>query len=193
MRQLSILATLIALVGAAVFASQKEQLFPHTKKNGRAEVEYRHEGLTFVANYNYSQQNHRMPWLLIDVALGSNTRFVLHRDNFSIVTPEGRTVKLATQEAVAADGAGLTSLVQNSKIHRRNLDGYFAQRSARELIRFFSFPFERTTSNEAIVDNDRVTSGALLFKSPEGSWQEGTYRLAIDNEKAKAALPIALQ
>ena len=193
MRQPAAAAILIALVSAAAFASQREQLFPHTRKNGRAEVEYRHDGLTFVANYNYSQQNHRTPWLLIDVAMGSNARFVLHRDNFSIVTPEGRTVKLATQEAVTADGSGLTSLAQNSKIHRRSLDSYFSQRNVRELIRFFSFPFESTISNEAIVDNDRVTSGALLFKSPEGSWQEGTYRLALDNEKAKAALPIALQ
>jgi hypothetical protein len=38
-----------------------------------------------------------------------------------------------------------------------------------------------------------VTTGALLFNSPEGRWQEDTYRLAVDNEKAQAALPIALQ
>jgi hypothetical protein len=193
MRQSTFLTVLIALVGTAVLAAQKEQLFPHTKKQGRATSEYRHEGFHVVVNYDYSQRNHKTPWLLIDVAAASTNRFVLHRDNFSIVTPEGRTVKLATQENLTADAPGLTSLAQNSKIHRQNLDGYFSQRSAREQIRFFSFPFERTISNEAIVDNDRVTTGALLFKSPEGSWQEGTYKLAIDNEKGQAALPIALQ
>jgi hypothetical protein len=182
----------LASLGAGAGSAQKEQLFPHTKKSGKATVEYRHEGFHVVLNYDYSQKNHAGPWLLVDVALGSNTRFVLHRDNFSIVTPEGQTLKLATQDAVTADGPGLWSLSQNSKIHRQNLDGYFPQRG-RELIKFFSFPFERSISNEAIVDNDRVTTGALLFNSPEGRWPEGTYRLAIDNEKAQAALPIALQ
>ena len=101
-------------------------------------------------------------------------------------------MKLATQEDLAADGPGLWSLSQNSKIHRQNLEGFFAARS-RELIKFFSFPFERAISNEAIVDNDRVTTGALLIKSPEGRWPAGTYKLAIDNAKAQAALPITLQ
>ena len=192
MRQSTILTILIALVATAVLSAQKEQLFPHTKKQGRATTEYRHEGFHVVVNYDYSQRNHSGAWLLIDVAMASNTRFVLHRDNFSIVSPEGQTLKLATQENLAADGPGLWSLSQNSKIHRQNLDGFFAARS-RELIKFFSFPFERAISNESIVDNDRMTTGALLFKSPESSWQPGTYKLAIDNEKAKAALPITLQ
>ena len=98
MRQSTILTILIALVATAVCRAQKEQLFPHTKKQGKATVEYTHEGFHVVVNYDYSQRNHDGAWLLIDVAMASNTRFVLHRDNFSIVTPESRTVKLATQE-----------------------------------------------------------------------------------------------
>ena len=31
------------------------------------------------------------------------------------------------------------------------------------------------------------------MKSLDGKWPEGTYRLALDNEKAKAALPITLE
>jgi hypothetical protein len=176
----------------AAAGAQKEQSFPHAKKNGRATVEYRHEGLTVVVNYDFSQNDHKGFWLLIDVAMASTKRFVLHRDNFTLVTPEGRTVKLATQEALIADSAGITSLLQNSKPQRRQLDSYFNQRDTREHMNFYSIPGVRTVSNEAIVDNDRVTIGELLFRSPEGRWQEGTHRLAIDNEKGKAALPITL-
>jgi hypothetical protein len=43
------------------------------------------------------------------------------------------------------------------------------------------------------VDNDRVAQGPLLFRSPGGSWGEGTYRLVLTNDKAKAELPITLQ
>ena len=192
MRHPAALIILVALVATAALAAQKEQLFPHTKKQGRATSEYRHEGFQVVVNYDYSQRNHSGPWLLIDVAMASKTRFVLHRDNFTIVSPDGRMVKLATQDNLTNDGPGLWSLSQNSKIHRHNLDSYFVARG-HEPIKFYSFPFERAVSDEAIVDNDRVTLGALLFKSPEASWQAGTYRLEIDNEKAKAALPITLQ
>jgi hypothetical protein len=185
----------IAILLAAALSSgaQLAQSFPHTNKNGRATVEYRHEGLTVVANYDYSQRNHDRPWLLIDVALGSNTRFVLHRSNFALVTPAGQTIRLASQPQGEADPNGINTLIQNAKIHRQNLDGYFPQRSTRESIRFFSLPFSRSISDEAVVDNDRVTMGPLLFRSLDGGWPEGTYRLVLDNERAKAELPISLQ
>lgn len=183
----------ILLAAALSMGAQLAQSFPHTHKNGRATVVYRHEGLTFVANYDYSQRNHDQTWLLIDVALGSNTRFVLHRDNFSLVTPAGQTVRLATQAQGEDDPNGINTLIQNAKIHRQNIDGYFPQRSRHEQIAFFSLPFVRSISNESIVDNDRVTIGPLLFRSLDGKWPEGTYRLTLDNEKAKAALPISLQ
>ena len=185
----------IAILVAATLSTgaQLAQSFPHTSKNGRATVVYRHEGLTFVANYDYSQRNHDQTWLLIDVALGSNIRFVLHRDNFSLVTPRGQTVRLASQAQGEADPNGINTLIQNARIHRQSIDGYFPQRSTREQIAFFSLPFSKSISNESIVDNDRVTAGPLLFRSLDGKWPEGTYRLTLDNEKAKAALPIQLQ
>ena len=183
----------ILLVGVLGADAQIEQSFPHTKKYGRATVEYRHEGLTLVANYDYSQRNHKGFWLLIDVGAAAKDRFVLHRDNFTLVTPEGRTVKLAMQEAVIADSPGITSLVQNARTQRQQLQSYFSQRNVVEELRFYSLPGIRTVSDEAVVDNDRVAIGALLFRSPEGSWRPGTYRLALDNERAKAALPITLE
>jgi hypothetical protein len=189
------MARTFAILLAALLSTgaQLAQSFPHTHKNGRATVVYKHEGLTFVANYDYSQRHHDQAWLLIDVALGSNTRFVLHRDNFSLVTPGGQTVRLASQMGGENDPNGINTLIQNAKIHRQDIDGYFPQRNRHEQIAFFSLPFSRTISNESIVDNDRVTSGPLLFRSLDGKWPEGTYRLALDNEKAQAALPISLE
>src|SRR5262245_5235436 len=187
------LRTMAILLAAALSTgAQLAQSFPHTSKNGRATPVYRHEGLTFVANYDYSQRDHDKPWLLIDVALGSNTRFVLHRDNFSLVTPGGQTLTLASQEQGEGDPNGINTLIQNARIHRRDLSGYFSQRRE-ETLHFVSLPFSRSISDEGIVDNDRVTGGPLLFLSPDGSWPKGTYRLALDNERAKAALPIQLE
>ncbi len=186
------LRTSVILLAAAVSSAQLAQSFPHTSKNGRATAVYRHEGLTFVANYDYSQRNHDQPWLLVDVALGSNTRFVLHRDNFSLVTPGGHTVRLASQAQGEADPHGINTLIQNAKIQRRDLDGYFPQRR-REQIAFFSLPFSKSISSENVVDNDRITTGPLLFRSLDGTWPEGTYRLVLTHEKANGALPISLE
>lgn len=187
------LRTIAILLAAAVSTGQVGQSFPHTNKYGKATIEYRHQGLVVVANYDYSQRNHDQPWLLIDVALGSADRFVLHRTNFKLVTADGQTIPLASQQQGAADMENINLLIQNAKIHRQNLDSYFPQRDRHEAFNFFSLPFARSISDEAIVDNDRVAQGPLLFRSPGGSWKEGTYRLVLTNEKAKAELPISLQ
>jgi len=180
--------------GSAVAALvQREQLFPNTKKNGRATVEYKNDGFAVVANYDYSQRNHNTPWLLIDVAAASERRFTIHRNHFRLVTPEGRELKVASQEALIADSSRVRFVVQNAQIWRRHLAEYFSQRGHQEQLSFYSFPGEGIVHNEAIVDNDRVTLGELFFKIPEGRWQDGTYRLVIDHERMKAALPITLQ
>ena len=188
------LRTIAILLAATVSAgAQIGQSFPHTYKHGRATIEYRHEGLGVVANYDYSQKNHSSPWLLIDVALGSADRFVLHRTNFKLVRPDGQTIPLASQQQGQADMENINLLIQNAKIYRQNLDSYFPQRDRHEAFNFFSLPFVRSISDEAIVDNDRVAQGPLLFRSPDGTWKEGTLRLVLTNEKAKAELPITLQ
>jgi hypothetical protein len=188
------LRTIAILLAATVStAAQIGQSFPHTNKNGRATIEYRHQGLAVVANYDYSQKNHSGPWLLVDVALGSTDRFVLHRTNFKLVTADGQTIPLASQQQGRDDMENINLLIQNAKIHRQNLDSYFSQRDRHEAFNFFSLPFVRSISDEAIVDNDRVAQGPLLFRSPDGSWKEGTLRLVLTNEKAKAELPITLQ
>jgi hypothetical protein len=196
MRRSMALALIVTLTFAGVVASavvQQQPPFPNTKKNGQATVEFRNDGFYVVANYDYSQRNHDMPWLLIDIAAASEHRLTLHRKNIKLVTPGGRELPIASQEALLADPARITSLQQNAKIFRRQLDTYFSQRGHVEQLRFYSFPVGRVAFDEAIVDNDRVTTGELFFKTPEERWQEGTYRLVIDHEKAKAALPISLQ
>jgi hypothetical protein len=187
------IVVLIVGAGVAVAGWQKDKLFPHTKPGGKATIEYVYEGLRVVANYDYSQRNHDTTWLLIDVALASKTRFVLHRDDFRLVTPEGQTVRLATQEQGRDDISAINSLIQNARIHRRNLTSFFSQQRGVEELFFYSFPFARSISSEGIVDDYHVTAGALLFQSPVGTWREGTYKLVLDNEHAKATLPINLQ
>jgi hypothetical protein len=181
---------------AATAGQQKEWSFPNTRAYGRATIQYLNQGIQVLINYDYSQRNHSTKWLLIDLAIASSQRFVLHKEHIKLLTPNGRELSVAPQEAIVADSAGVTKLLQNASVQRRPLISYFSQRGGGpvEGIRFQTFPVgSGTASPEATVDNDHVTSGPLLFATPEGRWDAGTYRLEITNEVAKAALPIKLE
>jgi hypothetical protein len=188
----------VLLTGIAATAAQtKEWSFPSTRSYGRATTQYRNQGVQVVINYDYSQRNHNTKWLLIDLAIASRQRFVMHKDHIKLLTPKGgRELGVAPQEAIIADSAGVTKLLQNAKVNRQSLLMYFSQRGGGpvETIRFQTFPIGGgTVSPEVTVDDDHVSDGAILFVTPEGRWDAGTYRLEITNEVAKAALPIKLE
>jgi len=183
----------VALLSFGATLAQ-EWSFSHTKSIGRATSEYSHEGVHVVINYDYSQRNHNTAWLLVDVAAASRNRFVLHKTDVHLTTPDARELNVAPQERVIDDAAVITMLLQNASIFRRPLTSYFNQRGRVEAIRFQTTPPGKgTVSDESTVDNDHVTIGPVLFKNPEGNWKAGTYRFAIDNDVAKAALPIRLE
>lgn len=196
MNRFAIVMLVAATFVAATFtqAQQKEFSFRYIKQNGRATPEYYHQGLQVVVNYDYSQRNHKSAWLLIDMAAASRKRFVLHKTDVKLLTPSGRELTVAPQQAVNDDAARLTELLQNARIWRRDLRSYFNQRSALEPIKFqIAPPGSGTTSDESVVDDDRVAIGAVFFKTPQGSWDAGTHRLEVSTEAGTAALPIRLE
>jgi hypothetical protein len=186
-----VLAVALLSFGATL---AQEWSFSHTKSLGRATSEYSNEGVHVVINYDYSQRNHNTAWLLVDVATASSKRFVLHKTDIHLTTPDGRELSVAPQEQVIDETSAITMVLQNAAIFRRPLTTYFNQRGQVEAIRFQTTPPGKgTVSDESTVDNDHVTTGAVLFRAPQGLWPAGTYRFAVDNDVAKAALPIRLE
>jgi hypothetical protein len=179
-----------ALWGAAHPLAQGA--FPNTKQRGRATVEYKDNKLQVVANYDYSQQSHTSPWLLIDIAASSKHPGVVHRDNVTLVTPSGSRLTVADQSRFLEDSQGVASLVQNAKIWRHQLDTYFNQRGRGERIQFLALPGQGLAIDSAVLNDDRVTMGEVFFEMPPG-WDAGTYSLVIDLKDARAALPIILK
>ena len=198
MKRAVLVVVAVLLTGIAATAAQtKEWSFPSTRSYGRATIQYRNQGVQVVINYDYSQRNHNTKWLLIDLAIASRQRFILHKEHFKLLTPKGRELRVAPQEAIIDDSAGVTKLLQNAKVNRgQPLLLYFSQRGSGpvEPIRFQTFPVGGgTVSPEVTVDDDHVSAGPILFTTPEGRWDAGTYRLEITNEVAKVALPITLE
>ena len=190
-----LIASLVTLATCSL-AAQKEWSFPNTRANGRATPEYDRDGLHVVVNYDYAQRNHKAKWLLLDLAIASKQSFILHRKDITLLTPDGRQLPVAPQEELLEDSPGITLVLQNARISRRDILSYFNQRSGgvpNEEIRFQGFPPGRTVSSEVTVDRDHVTVGQLFFRTPRGSWEAGTYRLEVNTDAGVAALPIKLE
>jgi len=176
-----------------VVAQSKEWSFPRTRSYGRATTEYNGK-VHVVINYDYSQRKHGSKWLLLDIAMSSVQRFVLHKGDLRVLTPSGRELPVAPQQALNDDAKGITSVLQNASIWRRPLEMYFNQRQMIERIRFHvAPPGAGTVSDEAVVDNDYVTMGPIFFRTPEGTYEAGTYRLEINTPVDKPALPLKLE
>jgi hypothetical protein len=195
MKRSLIAALIVGLIASAVVteAQKKEWSFPRTKSYGRATTEY--NGVLHVAiNYDYSQRKHGSKWLLVDIGMSAGKRFVLHKDDLRLLTPNGRELPVAPQQALNDDAKGITSVLQNASIWRRPLEHYFNQRGMIERFRFqVAPPGAGTVTDEVVVDNDYVAIGAVFFRTPEGTWDAGTYRLEINTSVDKAALPIKLE
>jgi len=178
---------LSVIAGTMVLAAQGR-----VKQYGRATVEYRSDDVSVVANYDYAQKNHAGPWLLIDVAVQGRRPIVIQRTELKLRTTDERIIPLATQQLFLEDAAKLTPLFQNATIFRRSLDDYFPSRPSQRTVNFFAPP-GGLVMDSVMTHVDEVAAGSLLFKAADGKWPEGTYRLVLDHEKAKADLPITLQ
>ncbi|HEY7188129.1 MAG TPA: hypothetical protein VH436_16355 [Vicinamibacterales bacterium] len=195
MKRTVITAFIVGLIASAVVtdAQKKEWSFPRTKSYGRATTEY-NGVLHVVINYDYSQRKHGSKWLLVDIGMSAGKRFVLHKNDLKLLTPNGRELPVAPQQALNDDTAGITSVLQNASIWRRPLEHYFNQRGMIERFRFqVAPPGAGTVTDEVVVDNDWVALGAVFFRTPDGTWDAGTYRLEINTTVDKAALPIKLE
>jgi hypothetical protein len=181
----------IALVGTAPMLGQNE-LFPHTRERGRAAVEFKDGEIHAVVAYYYSQRHHASRWLLIEVALSTTDRMVIHRNNITLVTPGGRELMLANQRRFGQDIPRVSLVIQNAAITRHSILDYFPQRRSRQSMNFFTVPGMGIVTDEYVIDVHGVASGDLFFESPTGSWEPGTYSLSIQHKTGRAALPIEL-
>ena len=186
MRRL-VFALIGALVASGYVAAQGQ-----VKQHGRAIDEYRSPEMVAVAAYEYSQREHAGAWILIQFAVLTRERIAFHRDQITLLRPDEQRIRLATQQMFIDDQPELTRLLQNALIWRRPLEAYFRTRP-QPTIRFFAVPGRSIVHDSAVSNQDEVASGDLFFKSPDGKWDAGTYRLMFEHDKARAALPIRLQ
>ena len=168
--------------------------FEHVHTLGRALSEYKHDGLQVVAAYYYSQSNHDFPWLLIEVGALAREATEIDREQIELITPSGRVVRLAAQARWAKDSRRNALLLQQATVSRHQVSSYFPTPYQTQALRFFTRP-----PNDGLVQQKlhllpyELGLGDLLFESPTGLWDEGTYALVIRYSGAEAMLPIDLR
>jgi len=184
-------AALSVLLGATAGAQQ--DFSPANHDRGRAAVEYRDQDEHVLAAYYYSQRHHESRWIVIDAALSTEERSLLARDAFSLRTPAGREIPLATQRRVGEDTVTVQQLVRNASVEGHDVLSYFSQRERTYGMRLFTFPFGGVVHDDFTVDHNEVAAGPLFFESPTGAWEDGTYALIVRHSNGVAELPIRLE
>ncbi len=121
---------------------------------------------------------------------------VLQQD-IVLFTPDLRPVPVASHQAVSQDVQRTRLLLQNAALTRhldRRLDAFFPGRRTEHFHWFALTAFEGTVTNYFEVDRHRAAWGDLLFASPTGAWEAGTYELVVQGEnEMRAVLPIDLR
>ncbi len=174
-------------------AQTPEYGFPNIKQLGRAIVQYKdRQGLQVVLSYEYSQNHHDAPWLLIDFGARAEQRLILDREHFKLVSSSGEWFPVASQRHFLDGSRDITQLRQNASVWRRDVGAYLGPLDRRESLRFFALPGEGIVITGALLDKDRNTYGELYFEMPRGSWDAGDYALLIEHPQARAKLPLLL-
>jgi hypothetical protein len=178
-----------AAIGAGVLLLAAD---PGVKKLGNAIVEYRDKQIHAIAAYEYSNRKHDGPWLMLDVAIVTNERLSFGRTDFSLVTPDGLPIPVATQRQFIDDAQQVRSVRQNARIWNRDLSGYFVEPQTTKF-QFVALPGDGVVTDSLVTWEHGITFVTLFFNSPEGHWNSGKYSLVADNGRARALLPIELK
>jgi hypothetical protein len=192
MSRVVVVALAIGILGAVALPRAQEQSFRNTRRLGKAIAQYRDKDLQLLISYEYSQREHKSPWLLIDVGARSERRLILDREHFKLVAANGEWFPVASQQHFLESSQQIQSIRQNAVIWRRDLETYLGPVQQRETLKFFALPGEGVVITGALLDKDRNTFGELYFETPKGAWEAGEYALLIEHPQARLALPITL-
>ena len=184
------------LVAAAVLASVvvTAQTAPsNVKKLGNAIRQYQDEHIQAVIAYEYSHRYHDGAWLLVDAAVRTTDRLVFDRNHFALVTPDEKTIRLASESRFVNDAPQITRIRQNASIWTRDLNTYFNDKNNSAKYRLFALPGDGVVTDSIVTERYGAAFTTLYFESPAGRWADGTYSLSIDNGRVRVGIPIELK
>jgi len=191
-----ILAFGMLLTGTPAAAEDEAQ--PKMKLSFPADYVRRVETDQAVAVLGYRTANESVgdEWMLLEIAMTTQPghEMTLKRENFSLKTPDGGVVQLATQQEFNANAAALRPLDRRANVQRESLAYLPAQADRPCRIGFFTdlaAPERGMTWDEFSMSSSSFCAGRLYFQVP-GGIQYGRYFVEIDLPEGEIAVPMTI-
>lgn len=182
-------AAAVALLAANV-AMADVQLSQELRQVGATAIVYKGPQVDVVLSYRFAKLNPEGGWLLLDTAMTAAKGPVeLPRTAFSVRTPSGAIVPLATQQALAKDYSELAAPIARANATREPM-GYLIPQWPRRL-RYFAERRPGLVFSSEWLDEWHNSYGRLFFQIP-GGIQRGNYELLINLPESHVAIPFTI-
>jgi hypothetical protein len=183
-----VVATAAALTGAVAKADVAASA--ELKQVGATAIVYQGPQVDVVLSYRFAKLNPGGGWLLLDTAMtAAEGPIEVPRGAFSVRTPTGEIVPLATQQALAKDYAVLAAPIARADFTREPM-GYLIPRRTRHL-RYFAERRPALVFPTEWLDEYHNSAGRLFFQIP-GGVPRGAYELMIDLPGSHVSIPFTI-
>lgn len=166
----------------------------NVKKLGRTVARFKDDALQVVVGYKHAQLHLDSRWILLETCMSAsgNQPVEIFREDVSLILPDGTRVPMPSQKKMAQGLPDLRRVLNEARVMRDPLGGYFPGRTREERLGFFAVPGEQIVFDRVTVNRDTLAWGDLFFESPKGRFEPGIYTLVMENKVARVRLPLAL-
>ena len=186
------LAAVSLVVGSATRAADLNSA--NVKKLGRTVTRFRDDTLQVVVGYKHAQSHLDSRWILLETCLSSSgyQPVEIFREDVSLILPDGTRVPLPSQKKMARGLPDLRRMLNQARVIRDPLGGYFPGCTREERLGFFAVPGEQIVFDRVTVSHNTLAWGDLFFETPKERFETGIYTLVVENKLAHVRLPLAL-
>lgn len=188
----SIRGALLAVLLAGTVAADVDG-GPNVKRLGKTVMRWKDDAIQVVVSFRHANAHLDKKWILLDTYLSAVDKPVdLWREDVSLVTPDGTRLNLPAQSRMAKGIPDVRRMLQEVKVSRDPLGGYFPSAVREARLGFFAIPGEDIVFDKVGVDHLTVAWGDLFFESPGARWEPGIYTFVIESRDLHVRLPLTL-
>ncbi len=190
----SLLVLLALLVGLPGAAAEPEKGKNAVRQLGRTVAQWKDDVVQVVVSYKWTGSHLDEPWMLLDsrISATGSAPFDLDREDISLEMPSGARIPLPSQVEAVKGMPDMQARLQMASVVPDPLNGYFPSAVREERLGFFEIPCTLVVFDRAGVSHRLLVTGWLLFRSPTGKWEPGTYTLVVKNKAVDVRLPFTL-
>ena len=167
---------------------------PNVTRLGRTVMRWRDDAVQVVVGYRHAQTHLDRKWILLDTGLTvwKGKPVEVFREDVWLVTPDGKRLPMPSQRRMAEGIPDLRRMLNEAKVQRDPLNGYFPGAVREERLGFFAIPGEDIVFDKVAFNSQTLASGDIYFESPREKWEPGIYTLVIENRDVHVRLPLTL-